>query len=460
MFATIFSVALILYSYIVVIINVQQITPEKGEVMVENGQKKREETNREYDFIKERIKDKPLNRKRVLQRILLTVVLAVIFGAVSCFVFVELQPTMEKWLADTDKEEEEQVTIPQDEVEEEKKEEEPEVIIETQQLETSDYQALYTKLYAIGKKANRSVVTVTGVTNETDWAEASYESEGYASGLIVAKNRKHLMILTDYETVSDAQKMEVTFVDGSTVNATLKKYDANTGLAILNVSLEQMQDSTQEAVEVAQLGNSYQISQGRVVLAIGSPLGGSYSVLPGTITSTGNEISTVDHLYTEFTTDMTGSTQGSGALINLDGEVIGIIRSDDSTENGLHTISALSVSELKPVIEALINGEDLASLGVHITTVTDDIAEKYELPTGVYVKSVELDSAAFEAGIQTGDVITAVNGIEMKSVDDFENWIGSALAGSTAYITLKRYGSGSYKEVSCSAVLSGKQDEK
>jgi serine protease Do len=157
---------------------------------------------------------------------------------------------------------------------------------------------------------------------------------------------------------------------------------------------------------------------------------------------------------------MTGSTQGSGALINLDGEVIGIIRSDDSTENGLHTISALSVSELKPVIEALINGEDLASLGVHITTVTDDIAEKYELPTGVYVKSVELDSAAFEAGIQTGDVITAVNGIEMKSVDDFENWIGSALAGSTAYITLKRYGSGSYKEVSCSAVLSGKQDEK
>jgi serine protease Do len=157
---------------------------------------------------------------------------------------------------------------------------------------------------------------------------------------------------------------------------------------------------------------------------------------------------------------MTGSTQGSGALINLDGEVIGIIRSDDSQGSGSHTISALSVSELKPVIEALINGEELASLGVHITTVTDEIAEKYELPTGVYVKSVELDSAAFEAGIQTGDVITTVNGIEMKNVKDFENWIESALAGSTAYITLKRYGSGSYKEVSCMAVLDGIQDEK
>ena len=169
------------------------------------------------------------------------------------------------------------------------------------------------KLYAVGREANRFVVTVTGVKSDTDWFNNSYESRGQASGIIIADNGQELLILTERKVISDAQEVYVTFINDVTVEASMKHYDGNTGIAVLSVPKEQVDTDTMNAISVAKLGNSLTTMQGTMVIAVGSPLGTNYSILTGNITSTNNVISTIDNNYTVFTTDIVGSSSGSGA---------------------------------------------------------------------------------------------------------------------------------------------------
>ena len=150
----------------------------------------------EVPFIREKIKEKPVNKRKLLKQGSFTVVFAVLFGLVACFVFTLMQPYMKSWLYPA---KEPEIQIPADELSatEEESEEEPQETEEkqevqetvvTKELELSDYQQLQNKIYAIGKKANRSVVTVTGVSSDTDWYNNAYESSGQASGIITMED--------------------------------------------------------------------------------------------------------------------------------------------------------------------------------------------------------------------------------------------------------------------------------
>ena len=158
----------------------------------------------EFAFIKEKIKDKPVNKRRLLRRVAVLAASAVVFGLIACFVITLVQPYMEKWLYP---EEKPTVTIPKDELEPETERETerdsdtentaPVYITETQELETTDYQKLQNKIYAIGEEQNKSIVTVTGVKSDMDWFNTPYESSGQASGIIIANNGQELLILTE-----------------------------------------------------------------------------------------------------------------------------------------------------------------------------------------------------------------------------------------------------------------------
>ena len=207
-----------------------------------------------------------------------------------------------------------------------------------------------------GREANKSIVTVTGVKSDTDWFNNPYESRGQSSGIIVAENGRELLILTERKAITDVQEIYVTFVNDTTVEAAMKMYDGNTGIAILSVPLTGIEESTRSAISTAVLGNSITMAQGTIVIAVGSPLGTNYSVLAGNITSTNNSISTLDSNYTVFTTNIVGSSSGSGALINVDGEVVGLVMQDYSNAEDENTLTAISISELKTIIEMLSNG--------------------------------------------------------------------------------------------------------
>ena len=413
----------------------------------------------EFSFIKEKIKEKPINKKRLMKQGALTIGFAVIFGIVACFVFTFLRPIMENMLYPK---EDPLISIPGDEPESEwqtelaeepvdteavKETEEATETVIVKELELSDYQMLQNKIYVIGKEANRSVVTVTGVVSDTDWFNNSYESKGQASGIIIWDNGNELLILTEHKVVKDAGQIHVTFIDEGTVNAYLKKYDGNTGIAILSVPLQDVKESTKGRIAYAVLANSQTVEQGNIAIAIGSPLGTNYSIGTGNITSVGNVIQTTDATYTVFTTDIVGSSSSSGVLLNLNGEVVGLVMQDYSGNGDDNTLTAIAISEVKKVIEMLSNGRDIPYLGLKVVAVTDNIAVEYGLPHGIYIKEVRLDSPAFAAGLQNGDVIVELGGEAVSTVEAYEAHVLSLEPGTITEIIVKRQGMDEYLEV-------------
>ena len=270
-----------------------------------------------------------------------------------------------------------------------------------------------------------------------------------ASGVIIGDNGSELLILTEHKVVKDAGQIHVTFIDDVTVNAYLKKYDGNTGIAILSVALEDVGESTRNRILYGALGNSNTVAQGNIAIAIGSPLGTNYSIGTGNITSVGNVIQTIDATYTVFTTDIVGSSNSSGVLLNLNGEIVGLVMQDYSGNGDDNTLTAISISEVKKLIEMLSNGKDIPYLGLRVVTVTDKIAADYELPKGIFVKEVLLDSPAFEAGLQNGDVIVEIGGEEISTIDAYEEKVLALQPGSMIPVIVNRQGMNEYLRLEC-----------
>lgn len=413
-----------------------------------------------YEFISEKIKEKPINKRKILFFSVFMIGMAVMFGIVASFVFTVCQPKMEEMLHPR---EDASIFIPKDEpqaeteeksteTEETETEQPPEIIYE--ELTLADFQQLQSQMYAVGKEANKSIVTVTGVKSNTDWFNNAYESKGQGSGIIIADSGEELLILTEKKVIADVQSVYVTFVNDVSVEAAIKKYDGNTGITVLSVLAEEIDAETKNAISVAVLGNSLGVTQGTLALAVGSPLGTNYSILTGNITSSSNTISTVDANYSIFTTDIVGSKSGSGVLINLKGEVIGFVTQGYSSDGEQNTLTAISISELKPVIEMLSNDKDIPYIGLEIKTVTNTIAKENDIPKGVYIKDVKMDSPAMAAGLQRGDVITEIDGEAVVSADSYETKLLSLIPGNMVAVTVQRQVNDGYTEIECQVNVS------
>ena len=403
-----------------------------------------------YEFISEKIKDKPVNKKKLTYHVCVVVLLAVLFGIVASVTFVLCQPKIDGMLHP---QEDPTITIPKDEPEQETETEDPDTETETnepdsepqivyEQLTLDDFQTLQNEMYAIGKQANKFIVAVTGVKSNTDWFNNAYESKGQGSGIIIANSGQELLILTERKVIAGASSVYVTFVNDTSVEASIKKYDGNTGITVLSVPVDEIDNDTMNLISVAVLGNSLAITQGTLALAVGSPLGTNYS------------ISTIDANYDIFTTDIVGSKNGSGALINLNGEVIGIVTQGYSSEGDQNTLTAISISKLKPLIEMLSNNKDIPYIGLEITTVTNTIAKENDIPKGVYIKDVKMDSPAMAAGLQSGDVITEIDGEAVISVDGYQTKLLSLTPGDVAEVTIQRQGNDGYTEIKCPVTVS------
>lgn len=422
-----------------------------------------EKDHDKFSFINEKIKDKPLNKRRLLIHLAYIAGVAAVFGLVASLVFAFFQPKFSQMMYPV---QEPVVTIPKDEMEEtesteesgtESTEQEATEMVEVpvvDEFDIEDFQKLQNELYAVGREANKFVVTVTGVKSDTDWFNNAYESKGQASGIIIADNSKELLILTERKVISGAEEIFVTFINDVAVEAMMKKYDGNTGIAVLSVPRSSVDMDTMDAIAVAELGNSFVTPQGMLAIAVGSPLGTNYSILTGNITSTTNSISTVDMNYTVFTTDIVGSSNGSGALINAKGQVIGLVMQGYSSEGDQNTLTAISISELKTLIEMLSNNEDIPYVGLEMTTVTNDIAKEYDIPKGAYVKEVKMDSPAMAGGIQKGDVIVRMDGEPIYTVDGYETRLLDLTPGDRVKLVVERQSASGYKQITCTVDVS------
>lgn len=420
-----------------------------------------------YEFIKEKRKEIPINKKKLAMQTGFVCIMAVLFGVIASLVIAFLQPKIEEMLYPK---QEPIVSIPEDELtetastentqtteetetEKETKTEEPiDMLVWKPTIE--DYQMLQSQLYAVGQQANRFVVTVTGIQSETDWFNNDYENRDQGSGIIIANNSQELLILTEKKIIVSAQELYVTFIDGVTVPATMKQYDGNTGIAILSVALSEIEEETMKLVSIAVLGNSLAVPQGTLTIAVGSPMGVNFSILTGNITSNTNTISTIDANYKIFTTDIVASESGSGALINTKGEVIGLVMQDYSRQGDENTLTAVSISDLKALIEKLSNGKEVAYLGLGISTVTSDIENAYDIPRGVYIKEVKMDSPAMAAGLQSGDVIVEMDGVAITDEAAYEHKLLQLKPEDKVSIVIKRQGVSGYVSIRCDVEVS------
>ncbi|MGN1151107.1 MAG: S1C family serine protease [Lachnospiraceae bacterium] len=430
-----------------------------------NAEMKPEKEQAEYtpsvqpDFLREKIKQKPVNKKKLLRRTLITVAMAVVFGLVACFTFLILEPVISNRLYP--EEEAQEVQFPEETVTEEMKpedmlvqdevEEEPvqaeledeqiEELLSQVQFSLEDYQAIYAELAQLATEAGRSVVTVTGVTSDVDWFNNTYENMASASGVIVANNGKSILVLVSAETLHSADSIIVTFCDQAQAEAEVVQRDQTTGLAILSVPLLSISEETMDVIDIATLGSSNNNNLlGTPVIALGSPMGTSGSVCYGVVTSTGTTIDQPDAAYKMIMTDIYGSHNATGVFVNLKGMVIGIIDNANTSNDMGNLLTAYGISELKKTIEKMSNDQELAYIGVHGADVPQEAIEELDIPAGAYIKEIEMDSPAMAAGIQSGDVVTRVNEEPITTYGELLNMLNNAEPEQVMTITLMRQG--------------------
>ena len=430
--------------------------------MKEEQEKNGLEQASEYSFIKEKIKERPKNKKKIALQCGGFLAGAVVFGMIASLVMAVMTPWLEEVMYGKD--EPGVVTIPKDELSSAETTitptqtpvptQEPVVNVVEKNLETKDYINLYSQIYHVADGVKNSLVTVVGVSNNVDWLNNPYENEGQASGIVVADNGQEILILTDKSIIENVEEINVSFADGVSAPAVQKKYDGNTGLAILAVERKNVKAESLSKIVPITLGNSKLIQLGSPVLAVGSPLGTTESVLSGNITSLKTVSNTEDVSYPLIRTDMLGSSSGNGVLLNFNGEVVGIFTRElsASSENG--TITAYAISELKGIIERLSNNLGIAYLGVRIREVTEEDQKTYSMPSGVGITNVAMDSPAMACGIQSGDIIVEIEGKEITNQREFENAISACEPEQTIFITAMRLGAEGYVEVKFDAALS------
>ncbi len=442
---------------------------QKKDSTPENGMQKKDS-----DFITETIKQRPINKKKLLRRTLITAAMAVVFALVACLTFLLLEPVISNWLYP--EEEPEPIEFPEevdemlpedmivDDSEMEPEEEPAEVVIQDEQIEKilngieldmEDYAAIYGSMAEIAEAARKSVVTVTGSVSNVDWFNNPYESKGQTSGIIVAKQPKEILILVNYEKIIGAESIVVTFCDGTQGEAQIREKDINTKLAVLTVSLEGMEEGTMDLVMPADLtaSSSNRAVIGKPVIAIGSPLGNGESVCYGILTSNNGALNMMDSSYKLVTTDIYGSQNASGVLINLKGQVLGIIDNSHNSEDMKNLVSAIGITELRKVVERMSNGRKQAYLGTHGTDVTQDANENLGVPYGAYIMEIEMDSPAMEAGIQSGDVIIGIRDKEIHTYGDLVNALMELQPDETVSVKLMRQGPEEYVQMEADVAL-------
>ncbi len=431
------------------------------------------------DFMKETIKQRPLNRKKLVRRTLITAAMAVIFGMVACFTFLLLEPVISNRLYPEEEpdtvvfleETVEEEILPEDMIADESQmqpeateapaleDEQIAQVLSEMKLGIDDYLSLINGLNGVAREIQKSIVSVVGVTSDVGWLDNEYENEGVVSGVVAADNGRELLILANINSLKGADSLKVTFADDLEYEAFIKKKDNNTGYAIIAIQKGTMKETTVNMAKPVSLGTS--VSSGLVgipVIALGRPMGTDDSLCYGSITSTGNSIRLPDSSYKFLTTDIYGSTAASGVLINLRGQVIGMIDMTYNASDMENIISAMGISELKKVVERLSNDKEIAYFGVYGKDVTKEANEEMGVPFGAYITEVDMDAPAMNAGIQSGDVIIRMGDTEISGYQSLVEALLLLKPDQAVTVGLMRQGPDGYTEMEVDVELSVKKE--
>jgi serine protease Do len=346
-------------------------------------------------------------------------------------------------------------------------------------LSTKTYSqaTVVTDVSDVVKKVKPSIVAINASSTLTsyDFFGRQYNEpmEGSGSGIIVEQTKSQLLIVTNNHVIENAQTVEIVFSDGTTAAAVVKGSDANADLAVITVNLNDLTQKTINSIRIAILGNSDEVEEGEMAIAIGNALGYGQSTTVGYISAVNRKVTLDNGTMTLIQTDAAINPGNSGgALLNLKGEVIGINSVKYASEEVEGMGYAIPISDAIPMINTLINRKkvdekDQGYLGLCVDSsdpancaanVTEIYAKRYNMPIGIYVNKVETNSPAEVAGLKQGHIIVGVNEVSVQTIDDLAKALSYTKAGGTIELKIKVLENGEYKDKTLSVKL-GKREK-
>lgn len=302
------------------------------------------------------------------------------------------------------------------------------------------------------------------------WGQTITEArKSSGSGIIIAQSDTELMIATNNHVVENADKLEVTFIDGNVLEAQIKGRDADMDLAVITIPLSQVPTDVKNVIAIAKMGDSDALRLGEPVIAIGNALGYGQSVTAGYVSALNRKIGISDGSTGTFIQTDAAINQGNsgGALLNINGEVIGI----NSNKIGGTMVEgmgyAIPISAAEPIIGEMVNKEvklkadKVGYIGIeNPITVPDELVEYYNFPRGVFIRSVAEDTPAKKAGILNNDIIVKFAGTKITTFEDLQEELTYYGPGSQVDIIIMRQVEGVYVEKQFTLTLGTRPDDK
>ena len=304
------------------------------------------------------------------------------------------------------------------------------------------------------------------------------EVEGSGSGIIVGKNDDELLIATNYHVVEGADTLSVAFTDGNAVEASVKGFDEERDLAVVSVSLDDVEDDTMDAISIANIGSSDDLKVGEQVVAIGNALGYGLSVTTGIVSAKNRRMDSDNNTVTDGSDDSSDGVNliqtdaainpgnSGGALLNMEGEVVGINSAKLASTEVEGMGYAIAISDVTDILQNLMNetsrdkldDSEHGVLGIKGSSVSSEAVQMYGIPAGVFVKEVTEGGAADKAGLKANSVITEFNGKTVSSINQLIEYLSYYEPDEEVELTVQVPHGTSYKEETVKVTLDENTD--
>ena len=417
--------------------------------------------DRSWQFIQEKIVRQPLSRRQIIRYIILTVICAVLFGTISAVCFTVTKTVAKKIMGQEKAEESRSITIPKDEPETqtpvpvqetsteptEPVEEKVRSELEKYPYSLEDLNKMYGNLRTLASEADKSIAAIHSIQREKDWFDNPIETTGQFSGVVIDARREEVLVLAPSKAVETADSLEVVFSDSEVVPGIAKQSDSQMGLTVICADVSSLEDVQYEKIKPVKLGNSYSSRQGDLVFTVGSPAGMVHSSSYGFISYIAKNVQMTDGNARVLYADVKSRADAGTFLLNTDGELIGwgTDRYDQDVETGMKTF--MSISDYKGILELLSNGIPVPYLGIEGQEVTTEM-EKNGMPAGIYITAAAPESPAYNAGLQSGDILDEINDVKIEGMKNFQAQVERLHVGDHITVTVQRNnGKDEYKEI-------------
>ena len=336
-------------------------------------------------------------------------------------------------------------------------------------LTTSSSSTGTSDIATIAKNAMPSIVSITNMSVQEVQSffggTQQQESTSVGSGIIIGQTDSELLILTNNHVVEGNEKLTVSFVDNESVEANVKGTDSTKDLAVVAVKISDVKDSTMDEIAVATMGDSSKLEVGEQVIAIGNALGYGQSVTSGIVSATERTQDGYEGGTLIQTDAAINPGNSGGALLNSNGEVIGINTAKVATDSVEGMGYAIPISDASDTIQNLMNQEtktkvseaEQGYLGIQGVDVSDESAKMYNMPTGVYISDVVKNGGAQQAGLTKGSVITGLEGTTISDMNSLKEQLQYYRVGDKVKVTVQVPGNnGEYTEKTVEVTLGSK----